>query len=196
MKRLTILITLISLFLRCTAPEVTPTIRNAQSETAQLNRLIIIQDIVNAEIFKLRKEQTRLFIEKLKLIESSSNWKSVNKLGCIGLFQFTAATLAALGHSEITAEAFKDNPAIFPPSLQEDCLNELMRANEKGLKKCFLYIGKVVNGVLITKAGLLAGAHLGGVGGVTAFLENGVNRHDINNASVSDYIQLFSQFNI
>lgn len=194
MKRLIFLITFALLFLRCTAPELTPTLRNNQAEIAQLNRLIVIQDILIQE----SKKQFEKFISKLQFVESSGNWKAINKLGCIGLFQFAPGTLKDLGHAEITTEAFKNNPDIFPPSMQVKVLNELIKANEKGLKNCFAYIGKVVNGVLITKAGLIAGAHLGGVGGVTTFLESGgqTNRKDVNNATVQGYMKMFAEYNI
>jgi hypothetical protein len=191
MKKLIFLVTFILLFLRCTAPELTPLLRNSQAEVAQLQRLIAIDDIM----IEKSKIEFQKFISKLQFIESSNNWKSVNKLGCIGLFQFAPATLKDLGYN-ITPEAFKNNPGIFPPSMQLKVLNELIKANEKGLKHCFAYIGKVVNGVKITKAGLLAGAHLGGVGGVTAFLESGINRHDVNNMTVQKYMKMFETYNI
>jgi hypothetical protein len=198
MKRLIFLITFGLLFLRCTAPELNFTLRNDQAATCQLNRLIVIQDILIEKTRKELAEQFQKFISKLQFIESSGNWKSINKLGCIGLFQFAPGTLKWLGHPEITPEAFKINPEIFPPSMQVQVLNELIKANEKGLKSCFAYIGKVVNGVKITKAGLIAGAHLSGVGGVTAFLESSgqTNRHDINSMTVQKYIKAFSEYNI
>ena len=63
------------------------------------------------------------------------------------------------------------------------------------------YIGKSINGVRITKSGLLAGAHLVGVGGVVKFLtttdSNILNKiADKNGTHVSEYMELFGNYNI
>lgn len=56
------------------------------------------------------------------------------------------------------------------------------------------YIGKTINGIKITKAGILAGAHLCGTGNLIKFLKsNGkIDEKDGNNVSISTYIKDFS----
>ena len=60
------------------------------------------------------------------------------------------------------------------------------------------YIGKEIDGIKITREGLIAGAHLGGKGGMRKFLESGMEVHgpqdkkDINKTYISDYIKKFS----
>jgi hypothetical protein len=128
--------------------------------------------------------------------ESSDNWMAYNSIGCIGSYQFCIATLEGLGFHGITVEKFKRDPSIFSQELQDEALMALIRANELSLKRFDDYIGTTVKGVLITRSGLIAAAHLGGVGGVERFLTSSGNPADMNGTSVKDYMQDFSQFNI
>lgn len=154
-----------------------------------------IKAYYDAKIMASVKVQFNKFIEHLALKESNNNWKIVNKEGCIGKYQFHYKTLAALGYN-ITPEEFKANPNIFPVELQEKVLNKLIDINSKYLKKFDKYIGTTVNGIKITKAGLIAAAHLGGVGSVNSYFNHGHNAHDSNGTSIQHYLQEFSQFNI
>ncbi|MDR6292357.1 hypothetical protein E9232_004897 [Inquilinus ginsengisoli] len=60
-------------------------------------------------------------------------------------------------------------------------------AKRLGLDK---YIGQTVNGVPVTREGLLTGMHIGGPGGVKAFLTGGDDRSDKNGTSVGDYMRM------
>jgi hypothetical protein len=51
--------------------------------------------------------------------------------------------------------------------------------------------GKIVNGVRVTRAGILAGAHLAGPGNVKKFLRSGRNFTD-GNISIARYMEKFS----
>jgi hypothetical protein len=138
----------------------------------------------------------RLFITHLGLIESSNQWKIINPIGCMGKYQFTQATLERLGYMGITPQRFKDNPDIFPESIQEQAMRELVKSNQKQLTKSFQYIGQIINGVRITKAGLLAASHLAGVGGVQRYLTTSHNATDINGTSVQKYLREFQEYQI
>jgi hypothetical protein len=140
--------------------------------------------------------QYRSFVNHLGLIESSNQWKVVNSSGCIGKFQFTQATLEMLGYIGITPEKFKVNPSIFPEALQEEALQHLMKYNQHYLDKFVKYIGQVIGGVLITKAGLLGAAHLAGVGGVQKYLTSSANYTDCNGSSVQKYLKEFSGYSV
>jgi len=74
----------------------------------------------------------------------------------------------------------------------------LIKVNLMSLKKYEHYIGTTINGIKITRSGLLAGMHLGGLGSVKVFLlTNGKSdRHDINGTRISDYIKEFSTYKI
>ncbi|MBD9357325.1 TIGR03758 family integrating conjugative element protein [Methylomonas albis] len=60
------------------------------------------------------------------------------------------------------------------------------------------YVGQTVGGMLLTESGLLAGAHLVGVGGLRSFLKsNGtVLPSDANHTAITQYIAAFNGFNI
>lgn len=136
------------------------------------------------------------FIEALGQRESSGRYDIVNHIGAMGKWQFTASTLKMLGFSNITPLRFKHDPDIFPPVMQQEAIMALLQYNEVILHDFIQhYQGMVINNVLITKGGLLAGAHLGGAGAVKAWLLSygKVDRSD-GHTYVSDYIQEFSGF--
>jgi hypothetical protein len=56
------------------------------------------------------------------------------------------------------------------------------------------YIGTTIKGVKVTWSGMLAAAHIGGVGALKAFLTHGYNASD-GNQSVKSYMQMFGGFN-
>jgi hypothetical protein len=140
--------------------------------------------------------QFKLFASHLSLIESSNDWKVVNSLGMMGKYQFSPATLEILGYHNITPERFKADPSIFSEAMQEQALRDLMQYNERYLKKFASFIGQIINGTLITKAGLLGAAHLAGVGGVQKFLTSAHNATDINGTSVQRYLTEFQNYNV
>jgi hypothetical protein len=125
--------------------------------------------------------------------ESSNKWDVCNKYGYMGKYQFHQTTLESLGYFGITPELFRSNPNIFPPTLQEKALEDLMKHNNAILKN---YIGRTIGNIQITKSGLLAAAHLAGVGGVIDFFENNKNYKDANGTSVATYLKKFQNYNI
>lgn len=152
---------------------------------------------VNRKINKynkqLYKKELNKFISHLGFKESQNNWKIVNQHNCIGEWQFSESTLKHLGYGYITADSFKTNSSIFPRELQIELLKTHLRLNEESLIKYEKYIGTEINGVLITKSGLLAGAHLGGVGSIKHFIESDgqINNGDAYGTTISDYIKEF-----
>lgn len=140
--------------------------------------------------------QFKAFAEHLGLLESSGDWKIINSIGAIGKYQFMPSTLENMGY-HITSKAFRGNPNIFNEAMQEQALRDLMSYNNYCLKKFACYIGRVVAGTMVTKAGLFAAAHLAGIGGVEKFL-TGDHRNikDINGTSVQKYLQEFQNFTI
>ena len=115
----------------------------------------------------------------------------------MGLYQFKQSTLERLGFYGITPEEFEKNPNIFPIELQEEALKALIKTNATDLKEIFNdYIGQTIKGVKITKSGLLAAAHLAGVGGVEKFLKEDKNPKDKNGTSVACYLKKFENYNI
>ena len=143
------------------------------------------------------EKQLELFIEHMGLRESGNQWKVINQIGCMGLYQFSPCTLKHLGYN-ITPERFAHDPGIFPEALQRQALETLFKSNEIALKDYMGYIGVTIGGVEVTKSGLLAGAHLGGVGAVKLYLltMGRVNPKDCNQTSIKAYMREFANYGI
>ena len=114
----------------------------------------------------------------------------------MGKYQFTTATLELLGYHGITPERFRSDPTVFPEVMQERALRDLIAHNLHYLSKFTQYIGQVVNGVRITRAGLIAASHLGGIGGVQRFLTSGHNACDMNGSSIQKYLKEFQGYSV
>lgn len=184
-KKIVILTFLIFIFNLCSAPILYYELKENQKKTA----------ISEIERWAWEKEFSR-WKKDLGFTESNGNWANYNIIGCIGTYQFQVATLECLGYYGITYEKFKANPEIFPAELQEEAIRALVSFNEHALEEFDHYIGKTIGGVLITKSGLLAAAHLGGIGGVKSFLVNSRNAEDMNGTSIRDYLLKFRGYNI
>ena len=150
------------------------------------------------------------FKEDLAMSESSNNYDVVNEQGYMGKYQFGDARLTDfltanegydkdLDKDKKIIDTFKDN-FINTPSLQEDVMTWHVGdinsyIDNRDLNK---YIGKKIGGVIITREGLIAGAHLGGRKGLREFLETGMKIHgdedekDKEGTYISDYIMKFS----
>ena len=143
------------------------------------------------------KEFSR-FIHDLGYKESGNNWQSINLIGCFGEWQFEESTLKYLGYRTITLRKFKTNPEVFPRELQLKALKTLIRVNLLHLIDYEHFIGDSINGVVITKSGMIAASHLGGAGSVQKFLNsNGrMNSKDVLGTSICDYLKRFRNYDI
>jgi len=143
------------------------------------------------------KELTR-FIQDLGFRESGNNWQSINLIGCFGEWQFEESTLKYLGYRTITLKKFEANPEIFPRELQLKALKSLIRVNLLHLMDYEHFIGDSINGVVITKSGMIAASHLGGAGSLQKFLKsNGrMNSKDVLGTSIGDYLKNFRNYDI
>ena len=96
-----------------------------------------------------------------------------------GLYQFGKGALGAVGmtRDEYMGDINKQHLAALKYGEQ----------NIKGLEK---YVGQTVLGVKVTKAGMMAAAHLGGRGGLEALLK-GQQRKDMFGTSTLNYLKMF-----
>jgi hypothetical protein len=186
MKTAIILIMLLFTFFTCAAPELSSELKKVEK-----------QNSMNWLIERTRDREFVRFIEHLRFKESSGDWTRVNEKGCIGWFQFSETTMKFLGQ-RITTKAFMQDPGIFPPEDQVKLLKVLLKSNSIQLQDYMAFIGKTINGVTITKAGILAGAHLGGAMGVEMYLSSGgnINFCDAFNTKISDYFREFQGYDI
>lgn len=132
------------------------------------------------------------FLHDLGFRESSNNYKIVNQYGYLGKYQFGRKTLNSIGMENISNRKFLSSP-----KLQEEAMQRLMTSNYKSLKRYInKYEGKIVHGVLITKSGILAAAHLGGAGNVRKWFRRGVVFKDANGTKITSYMKQFGGYKI
>jgi len=152
--------------------------------------LVVSTPKVEIEIPKLKNHNK--FLEDLGFRESSGNYKIVNQYGYLGKYQFGRKTLNNIGMENISNREFLSNP-----ELQEEAMQRLMLLNYKSLKRYITkYEGTVVHGVLVTKSGVLAAAHLGGAGNVRKWFRRGIVFKDANGTKITSYMRQFGGYKL
>jgi hypothetical protein len=130
------------------------------------------------------------FREALAFKESQGKYHSVNTLGYLGKYQFGTETLKSIGiHDSIH---FLNNP-----KLQEKAFVTLLSKNKYELRDYISkFEGKTINGIKITESGILAAAHLGGIGSVKKFFKtNGARvKKDAYGTSIQKYMRDFAGY--
>lgn len=130
------------------------------------------------------------FKEALAFKESGGNYFTVNTYGYLGKYQFGAETLKMIGIN---------NPSLFlkNPRLQEKAFIANVARNKWILRRDIKnFVGKIINGVLITESGIIAAAHLAGPGSVKKYLRSyGLdNFADGFGTTISYYMKRFSGY--
>lgn len=154
------------------------------------------------------------FLNALAQRESSMNASAVNKYGYVGLFQMGEASLIDAGYYKpdgtgandwrgawtgkdgINSLAdFKANPQAQISAVTAYEAKQWSYIQSQGLDQ---YIGRTIGGVEITRSGLIAGAHLVGVGNLGKFLwSNGATVPiDGNHVPISQYIAQFGGYQL
>jgi hypothetical protein len=139
------------------------------------------------------------FMKIMAQRESSNNPLAINDDGYIGLYQFGVPALKDVDlYPKVNKDRFKKDPSCFPEPLQHKAMKKLISKNKNYLRGYYKYVGRSISGVKITEAGLLAGAHLVGHGGVKKFLKsNGrIVPRDGNNVPVTEYMKMFQNMNL
>ena len=141
------------------------------------------------------------FAKQMRIRESGDRYNIKNSLGYLGAYQFGMTRLCDLGLTQKSGSGYKwksgysEKKFLNSPEIQDDCFKRHICDLIVKVEIWFgEYLNKEVNGVYITKAGLVAGAHIGGIGGVEKFLIYGENKKDVYNTSVRDYIISFRDF--
>lgn len=181
----------------------------AISTTERSNEVVLSEAMQSYERMKARQQMEQMkimysiglenFLEHLAERESSGNPNVINTYGYIGKYQFGRAALKEVGYSDVTTLKFRKDPNIFPEAAQDDAVIKLMKINRSRLAKMIMkWEGKVVNGIVITEAGLLAAAHLAGAGGVKRFLNsNGsYNPSDGYGTALTKYLKEFQHHKV
>lgn len=136
-------------------------------------------------------DQTDSFLDAIAHSESSNRYKVTNRFGYMGKYQFHKQTLKDLGY-KVSRKEFLNSP-----ELQEQAMMDLLSSNKQALgSRIQRWEGRRVKGVRITESGILAAAHLGGVGNLIKFMENDEDFKDGNGTSIVKYLTKFSGYNI
>ncbi|HEX9601127.1 MAG TPA: peptidoglycan-binding protein LysM [Mariniflexile sp.] len=130
------------------------------------------------------------FKEALAFKESRGDYFIVNTLGYLGKYQFGSGTLKLIGIH---------NPSLFlkNPALQEKAFVANTQRNKWILRRDIKnFVGKRLNGILITESGILAAAHLAGAGSVKSYLRSyGIdNFEDSYGTTIEYYMKKFSGY--
>ncbi len=132
------------------------------------------------------------FKEALAFRESGGNYASINTYGYLGKYQFGKGTLKLLGVENV--ELFLVNP-----KLQEKAFIANAQRNKWILRREIKsFVGKRINGSVITESGILASAHLAGPGSVRNYLRSyGLdNFADGYGTTIAEYMKSFSGYDM
>ena len=130
------------------------------------------------------------FKEALAFKESRGNYFSVNTYGYLGKYQFGKNTLKLIGVYN-TSKFLKD------PELQEKAFIANSSRNKWILRRDIKrFVGKHIDGVLVTESGVLAAAHLAGPGSVKKYLRSygAIGFADAYGTTIRNYMKKFSGY--
>ena len=189
---LTIVVSLASTFVMAFSMATRMKVDKVAEEPPRPLALAVITPKIEAPKVELVIKNHNKFLEDLGFRESSGNYKAVNQYGYLGKYQFGRKTLNAVDMKHISKRQFLSSP-----ELQEEAMQRLMLANYKSLKRYIKkYNGTIVHGILITKSGVLAAAHLGGVGSVKKWFRRGIEFKDGNGTKITSYMKQFGGYNL
>ncbi len=145
------------------------------------------------------------FIHDLGQRESNNNYACKNAFGFLGRWQFGKPRLYDAGYSVdnwspkgqpkkrlLSEKYFLDNTLGIQDKIMQWHVYNLADSCQRLFKDS---IGKEINGVVITLSGLVAGAHLKGIGGVKQFLQ-GNDNSDALGTKISEYIKKFGGYEL
>ncbi len=130
------------------------------------------------------------FKEALAFKESRGNYFSVNTFGYLGKYQFGKETLKMIG-------IYNSSEFLNDPELQEKAFLANSARNKWILRREIKrFVGKKINGVMITESGVLAAAHLAGPGSVKKYLRSygAIGFSDAYGTSIQNYMKKFSGY--
>ncbi len=132
------------------------------------------------------------FKEAVAFKESQGDYSAVNTLGYMGKYQFGANTLKLMG-------VYNISEFIANPVLQEKVFQLNVARNKWILRRDIKrFVGKRINGTVITESGMMAAAHLAGAGNVKKYLRSygQTDFSDAYGSNISHYMKKFANFDI
>jgi hypothetical protein len=167
-----------------------------------------LMKVQKEEIMKYATNQLNAYLDSLAIPESGKPTKYPLKVKGIiykSPYHIMNISTNAAGKWQLTPIARKDigykgtlKQFLNSEEVQKKSVIALIKKNSMYIayyiKDFQKYIGKTIKGVVITYSGMLAAAHIGGVGSLKAFLTHGYNASD-GNQTVKSYMQMFGGFN-
>ena len=155
------------------------------------------------------------FLNDLGARESAGNYKAFNRYGYAGKYQMGEAALVDAGYYQKPSRRFNNDWSgnflgkdgvksiqdfLNNPKAQENA-QIIFKKKQWGYLKAvgaLNYLGLIINEILITPSGLLAGAHLKGAGSVYEYLKSGGKNigKDAFGTSVESYIKQFANYDV
>ena len=132
------------------------------------------------------------FKEALAFKESQGKYATVNTLGYLGKYQFGSSTLKLMG--VYNTDGFL-NDRILQETLFELNVSRNKWILRRDIKR---FVGKKINGVIITESGIVAAAHLAGAGNVKKYLRS-YGQKDFSDAygsTVAYYMKRFGGYDV
>jgi hypothetical protein len=160
------------------------------NQDESINNNVLASNDVNKTFSPFLGKSFVGFKEALAFKESRGNYFTVNTLGYLGKYQFGEDTLKLLGIHNI--EQFLKTPV-----LQERAFIANSERNKWILRRDIKnFVGRRINGILVTESGILAAAHLAGPGSVKKYLRSyGLdNFEDSYGTSIEYYLKKFSGY--
>ena len=155
------------------------------------------------------------FLNDLGARESGGNYKAFNRYGYAGKYQMGEAALIDAGYYKKPSGRFNNDwSGIFTGrdgvrSIRDFLNNPVAQENAQIIFKkrqwgylkavgAHNYVGKTINGYMITPSGLLAGAHLKGAGSVAKYLKSDgkIIEKDAFGTSVETYMKRFAGYDV
>ena len=136
--------------------------------------------------------------------ESRGNYKAKNTLGYLGKYQLGKSALIDIGYINkkgrwlgkfgvTTERIFLNSNKVQELAMDEYTYNNMKYLRRKGTLK---YVGTKFKGILITKAGLLASAHLIGAGDTNRMLRTGRIIRDAYGTLATEYLRIAQNIKI
>jgi len=135
------------------------------------------------------------FANDLGARESSGNYQAKNSLGYLGKYQFGLARLTDLGlcRRKPGTTGFANSSFDWVPPNSEASFLSAPALQDEIFKK---HIADLRRQLRKFESGLVAGAHLLGVGGVKELLFEGLAGKDANETAITSYVAKFSGYQL
>ena len=131
--------------------------------------------------------------------ESSDRYDIVNEYGYLGRYQFGKLRLIDLGLMNragwlygLDEDKFLKNAALQNAAFVAHVADHLRNIDRRYQTK----YGMLIEGIAATPSGLVAAAHLVGLGGVNKMIRTGIAPQDGNGVKATEYLDLFANYDL